>query len=191
MSEHSRAPLTETKLVLSPQLLQAAVSTATFVPFQSPAHPRPTPPHAQGMNYLAGFVLATLADGVVSEREGAPASSSREPSSAGSNGSTTTTNSASPPGGSPPPNPRKDPLEQAGAVAGSNAGKEKGGATAGAGPTAAEISLIEGECVQVMQGIIVLQGGVLSRDLWGLHAVSGRRAEGGLPEGCSDSSQTW
>lgn len=130
------------------------------------------------MNYLAGFVLVIFADCVLSERRDAPAPSSRDPGSAGSNGTTTSGSSTSsfPPGGSPTHNLKKGPLEETGAVAGSDAGKQGDGDAAGAGPTAAEISVIEGECVQVMQGIIALQGGVLSRDLWGLHAVSGRRA---------------
>lgn len=38
-------------------------------------------------------------------------------------------------------------------------------------PTAEEMEVIETECVQVMLGLIALQGGILSRDLWGLHAV--------------------
>lgn len=49
---------------------------------------------------------------------------------------------------------------------------------AGEGPTAAQMDLIESECVQVMQGVIALQGGVLSRDLWGLHAVSDTQTGG-------------
>ena len=144
----------------------------------SASHPRSTPPsHAQGMNYLAGFVLVILADCVLSEREGTPAASSRDPGSAGSNSTTTSGSSSS---SSP----------QTGAVAASAAGKEKDGDASGGGPTEAEVSVIEGECVQVMQGIIALQGGVLSRDLWGLHAVSVTRAEAGrgivhLPDGCT------
>lgn len=125
------------------------------------------------MNYLAGFVLVTLADCVLSEREG----TSREPGSAGHNGTTTSgSGSSSPPGDSPPHDQPEGSPEQAGAVAVSDARKEGGGDATGAGPTATEISVIAGECVQVMQGIIALQGGVLSRDLWGLHAVSGSRA---------------
>lgn len=50
-------------------------------------------------------------------------------------------------------------------------------------PTEEEIRLIESECVQVMHGVIALQGGVLSRDLWGLHAVSGGR---GMSASCSE-----
>lgn len=116
------------------------------------------------MNYLAGFVLITLADCVLSEREDGPPPRSREPGSVESNSSTTISNgSALPPGDSP----------QSGVAAAS------GGDAVGAEPTAAEIDRIEGECVQVMQGVIALQGGVLSRDLWGLHAVSGRGRRAG------------
>ena len=133
----------------------------------------------QGMNYLAGFVLVTLADCVLSEREGTPDPSSRDPGSAGRFSTTASGDSSSSrPDDSLPHKQPKGSLEQAGAVAVSDAGKGGGGDATGAGPTASEINVIEGECVQVMQGIIALQGGVLSRDLWGLHAVSGDKAEG-------------
>lgn len=129
------------------------------------------------MNYLAGFVLVILADCVLSEREGTP---SLDPGSVGSNGTTTT-----PSGSSSSSSP------QAGAVAVSDAGKEGSGDAPGAGPTETEVSVIEGECVQVMQGIIALQGGVLSRDLWGLHAVSGRSADGGQLSTCQIIGVRW
>ena len=37
--------------------------------------------------------------------------------------------------------------------------------------TPREMEVIETECVQVMLGMIAMQGGILSKDLWGLHAV--------------------
>ena len=55
----------------------------------------------------------------------------------------------------------------------------EGGLEADAQPTAADVELIEREAVEVMLGIIALQGGVLSRDLWGLHAVRGGCGRGG------------
>eukprot|EP00752_Nemacystus_decipiens_P015848 g14158.t1 len=145
--------------------------------------------YIQGMNYLAGFILVTLVDCVMSEREDTPAPSSRrDPGSAGSDGTTTSgsgSSSSSPAGDSPPYDKCKGPLEQAGAAAVSDARKEGAGDAAGAGPTAAEIGAIEGECVRVMQGIIALQGGVLSRDLWGLHANT-ELVEDLLSKNCPD-----
>ena len=37
--------------------------------------------------------------------------------------------------------------------------------------TPREMEVIETECVQVMLGMIAMQGGILSKDLRGLHAV--------------------
>eukprot|EP00903_Cladosiphon_okamuranus_P020149 g18498.t1 len=121
--------------------------------------------YIQGMNYLAGFVLVILADCVLSEREGTRASSSLDPGSAWSNGTSTSGG-----GSSSSSSSSSSSFPQAGAVAVSDCGKDGKGDAPGTGPTEAEVSVIEGECMQVMQGIIALQGGVLSRDLWGLHA---------------------
>ena len=81
-----------------------------------------------GVNYLAGFLLVTIADAVLAERDCAI------------NGGT-----AAP-----------------GASAEGGRGTEV---------TPREMEVIETECVQVMLGMIAIQGGILSKDLWGLHAV--------------------
>ena len=80
------------------------------------------------MNYLAGFLLVTIDDAVLAERDCA------------FNGGT--------------------------AASGASVGGGRGTEV-----TPREMEVIETECVQVMLGMIAMQGGILSKDLRGLHAV--------------------
>ena len=80
------------------------------------------------MNYLAGFLVVTIADAVLAEHDCAISGGTAAP----------------------------------GASAGGGRGTEV---------TSREMEVIETECVQVMLGMIAMQGGILSKDLWGLHAV--------------------
>lgn len=165
----------------------------------------PSPLNTQGMNYLAGFLLITLADCILSEREDLSARSSRISSSRGGGSSTTpvvsATASATTSEVTLPPDLQLGPSAEVDVVAASKeagvmATSEKAAVAAtrrvevereGKGEdedvtrrvlTDAEVRLIENESVQVMHGVIALQGGVLSRDLWGLHAVSGGKGGG-------------
>lgn len=127
------------------------------------------------MNYLAGFLLLTVADSVMSERADPPASSS-------STNGTTTVDTAPTPDGEAVTLEVAQTAAAKDTVAVTKAGQKEAATKAGqkeAEPTAAEEELIEAECVQVMLGMIALQGGVLSRDLWGLHAVSEGEGKGG------------
>ena len=130
------------------------------------------------MNYLAGFLLITFADCVAAERGvssllvgGGTGGSSLDPA---------TRTAAGEVGGGAGASlePELPPAIAREGVAG---GEGHGGAEAQL--AAADLELIEREAVEVMLGIIALQGGVLSRDLWGLHAVredvGGGGGEGG------------
>ncbi|CAM9574985.1 unnamed protein product [Pylaiella littoralis] len=162
--------------------------------------------YIQGMNYLAGFLLLTLADCIMNEREDTSRLSRRPTSREGSRGvggesftppvvsattaSDTTREVILPPGLQLPPPAKVDVVaaskETSAAATSEEAGK--GGNDDDATrktPTEEEVRLIESECVQVMHGVIALQGGVLSRDLWGLHANT-ELVEDLLSEHCPD-----
>lgn len=135
------------------------------------------PPETQGMNYLAGFILITFADCVLSEREDLKSRSSRNRATSGGS-STCSSNapvdSAAAGDVTEPSDVQPGPAKEGSAAVeteGRGGGAEKEAAVKE--PTVAEVAQIENECVQMLQGVIALQGGVLSRDLWGLHAVSG------------------
>ncbi|CAN0537755.1 unnamed protein product, partial [Ectocarpus sp. 12 AP-2014] len=130
--------------------------------------------YIQGMNYLAGFILITFADCVLSEREDLNSRSSRNRATSGGRG----TCSSNAPADSAAAGDVTEPSDvQPGPAKEGSASVETEGRGGGAEkeatvkePTVAEVAQIENECVQMMQGVIALQGGVLSRDLWGLHA---------------------
>ncbi|CAM9961944.1 unnamed protein product, partial [Ectocarpus fasciculatus] len=130
--------------------------------------------YIQGMNYLAGFILITFADCVLSEREDLKSRSSRNRATSGSS----STCSSNAPADSAAAGDVTVPAdEQPGAAKEGGPAVETEGRGGGAEkeaavkePTVAEVAQIENECVQMLQGVIALQGGVLSRDLWGLHA---------------------
>lgn len=113
----------------------------------------------QGMNYMAGFLLATITDAVVSERDSGDRGYrvangvNSQPSGASAGGADGGTLASE--------------LQEA-VVREAVSRKWEGKA---AEPMGEEKEVIETECVQVMLGMIALQGGILSRDLWGLHAV--------------------
>ena len=118
------------------------------------------------MNYLAGFLLITFADCVAAERGVSPlppgggtGGTSRDPAALTATGEGGD-------GAGVSLQPELPPAIVREGVAGGEGHEE-----AEAQPTAADVELIEREVVEVMLGIIALQGGVLSRDLWGLHAV--------------------
>lgn len=113
------------------------------------------------MNYLAGFLIVIVADSVMSERQN-PTATGHANDPAGAVSFTSAALGAT--------NGVSQSSEAYNAV--SQAAASKGGGDSGTGPTAEEMELIEKECVQAMLGMVALQGGVLSRDLWGLHAVS-------------------
>ncbi|CBN77474.1 conserved unknown protein [Ectocarpus siliculosus] len=131
--------------------------------------------YIQGMNYLAGFMLITFADCVLSEREDLKSRSSRN---RGTSGGSSTCSSNAPADSAAagdvtePSDVQPGPANEGSAAVeteGMGGGAEKE-AAAVKEPTVAEVAQIENECVQMLQGVIALQGGVLSRDLWGLHA---------------------
>ncbi|CAB1113808.1 unnamed protein product [Ectocarpus sp. CCAP 1310/34] len=130
--------------------------------------------YIQGMNYLAGFILITFADCVLSEREDLKSCSSRNRATSG--GSSTCSSNA--PADSAAAGDVTEPSDvQPGPAKEGSAAVETEGRSGGAEkeaavkvPTVTEVAQIENECVQMLQGVIALQGGVLSRDLWGLHA---------------------
>lgn len=111
------------------------------------------------MNYLAGFLVITIADAVIAERD----TPETPPSRRGSIGTATL--------GSPSSAAAATLSLELQAAAKDSVMTRGGGGGAGE-PTARELEVIESESVEVMLGMIALQGGVLSRDLWGLHAVS-------------------
>ena len=118
------------------------------------------------MNYLAGFLLITFADCIAAERGFSP-----PPAGEMAGGSSCDPLGPSAPGeggggGSVSLQPELPPAIEREGVA---VGQGRGGAKVQ--PAAGDVELIEREAVEVMLGIIALQGGVLSRDLWGLHAV--------------------
>lgn len=129
------------------------------------------------MNYLAGFLLITFADCIAADR--APPSDPPGGRSGGSNRDPTSTTASTNSGGGGGGVSLQPELPPAMSRAGAAGGAE--GREAEAQPSAADVELIEREAVEVMLGIIALQGGVLSRDLWGLHAVTtdggGRRGQ--------------
>lgn len=129
------------------------------------------------MNYLAGFLLITLADCIAADRSPPP-----DPPGGGTGGrrrDPASANAPSTPRGGVGGGLLQPELPLAISREGATGGE--GGREADAQPTAADVELIEREAVEVMLGIIALQGGVLSRDLWGLHAV--RQAVGGMGVG--------
>lgn len=101
------------------------------------------------MNFLAGFLIITCADSIVADRD--------------------TDSDDSP----------HDDYKRLGVVAGSGGvsrdrdrdRKDKKEKDREVVLTEEEVELVEIECGQVMLGLVALQGGVLSRDLCGLHAV--------------------
>ncbi|CAM9558580.1 unnamed protein product [Ectocarpus sp. 8 AP-2014] len=130
--------------------------------------------YIQGMNYLAGFILITFADCVLSEREDLKSRSSRN---RGTSGGSSTCSSNAPADSAAagdvtePSDVQPGPANEGSAAVeteGMGGGAEKEAAVKE--PTVAEVAQIENECAQMLQGVIALQGGVLSRDLWGLHA---------------------
>ena len=116
------------------------------------------------MNYLAGFLLITLADCIAAERVPSPLALGEETGGSSRDPASDTATTAGGGGDS-----LKPELPPAMAREGATSGER--GREAEAQPTAEDVALIEREAVEVMLGIIALQGGVLSRDLWGLHAV--------------------
>lgn len=153
----------------------------SFRPSESPG-PLPPPPFprpvvasipsydAQGMNFLAGFLIITCADSLVAEREedfpvtpvttrrleGGARGSKNPPEARGGSGGA---------GGSG---------GRVGGGSGNLKGRDKGGKREKERVmhlTEEEAEVIEAECVDAMLGLVVLQGGVLSRDLCGLHSV--------------------
>lgn len=140
----------------------------------------------QGMNYLAGFILITFADSVLSERDDSPPFLSSPPTRAHGVAASSSRRSSSSPSASPSDGARRildaqtaAPHENGVSTAGvtgtgaSLGSREKAGSDAEREVelSPAEVEILERECVEVMLGMIALQGGVLSRDLWGLHAV--------------------
>lgn len=147
------------------------------------------------MNFLAGFLILIVAESVVSERDGVDATAAASESNTRLSGAGRAT------GGKQDNAPSVNQQQQRPAVGergGNSAGGGGGGdeelsgsrrSSGGAGGggsrsggfgqdvklTADEVAIVENECVEVLLGIVSLQGGVLSRDLHGLHAVSGRR----------------
>lgn len=124
------------------------------------------------MNYLAGFLIVIVADSVMSGRQ----DSSGDDRANGSTGTAATASLTSAAlaaanGGGGGGGSRWSEAHHNGVSTKHTASR---GGDAGVDPTAEETELIERECVQAMLGMVALQGGVLSRDLWGLHAVSSR-----------------
>lgn len=115
------------------------------------------------MNFLAGFLIITCADSVVAERgdESLTPTVSKRSDSA-TRGS----------------KPHSETRGTSGASTNmgnrGSKGRDRGKANKERVMHLAEdeAEIIESECVEVMLGLVALQGGVLSRDLCGLHSVS-------------------
>lgn len=145
----------------------------------------PVPPSLQtnnkGMNFLAGFLIITFAESIVSERDGmaaaATASASASDGDIRFSGAHSSLVKQSGIDGDQAGGGRGS--GGAGGSSSNNSSSGKGSSfTRGVELTAEEVKVVETECVQVLLGLISLQGGVLSRDLCGLHAVSKGEGQG-------------